>query len=315
MQIAQKAAERERRGGVVARERGIGIFTVLREHGFFRRLQVEARVAALHAAGESVGKQGFQLLVRIRARAQHRFGRRKARKLIAQMLRTVRAGKGGDVRVACGHIAERDARVLLVEEHAAQEVAAPVVQTRAVDHRAGGDDADDVALDEALGQRRVLGLLTDGDLVALGDEPRDVAVARMVRDAAHRRLLLGGFAAVARGENEIQLARGELRVLVEHLVEVAEAEKEDGILILLLDLKILAHHRREVCHVRSSLSKKSDRKGRSGRHVGEAVAQRFVQPGVSVVAGAVAGDIACRFPRAQALAHRVHKGSRLALAK
>ena len=61
-------------------------------------------VAALHAAGESVGKQGFQLLVRIRARAQHRFGGREARKLIAQMLRTVRAGKGGDVRVACGHI-------------------------------------------------------------------------------------------------------------------------------------------------------------------------------------------------------------------
>ena len=133
------------------------------------------------------------------------------------------------------------------------------------------------------------------------------------RDAAHRRLLLGGLAAVARGENEIQLARGELCVLVEHLVEVAETEKEDGILILLLDLKILAHHRREVCHVRCSLSKKSDRKGRSGRHVGEAVAQRFVQPGVSVVAGAVAGDVARRLPRAQALAHRVHKGSRLAL--
>ena len=46
--------------------------------------------AALHAAGEPVGKQGFQLLVRIRARAQHRFGGREARKLIAQMLRTVR---------------------------------------------------------------------------------------------------------------------------------------------------------------------------------------------------------------------------------
>ena len=170
------------------------------------------------------------------------------------MLQAVIAGKGGHVRVAGRHVAEGRAGVLPVQKDAAEEVAAPVVEAGAVDDRAGRDDADDIALDKAFGKRRVLGLLADSDLVALGDEAGDVSVARMVGDTAHRRLILRRLAAVARREREIQLARGELCVLVEHLVEVAQAEKEDRILILFLDLQILLHHRRDLGHDSSSLS-------------------------------------------------------------
>ena len=128
------------------------------------------------------------------------------------------------------------------------------VEACAVDDRAGRDDADDIALDKALGERRVLGLLADGDLVALGDQARDVGVARMIGNAAHRRLILRRLAAVAGRQRQIELARGELSILVEHLVEVAQAEKEDRILILFLDLQILLHHRRDLGHDSSSLS-------------------------------------------------------------
>ena len=170
------------------------------------------------------------------------------------MLQAVIAGKGRHVRMAGRHVAERYACVLLIQENAAEEVAAPVVEAGAVDDRAGRDDADDIALDKALGERRVLGLLADGDLVALGDQAGDVGVARMVGDAAHRCLILRRLAAVAGRQRQIELARGELGILVEHLIEVAQAEKEDRILILFLDLQILLHHRRDLGHDSSSLS-------------------------------------------------------------
>ena len=170
------------------------------------------------------------------------------------MLCAVVARKSGHVRVAGRHVAEGRAGVLPVQKDATEEVAAPVVEACAVDDRAGRDDADDIALDKALGERRVLGLLADGDLVALGDQARDVGVARMIGNAAHRRLILRRLAAVAGRQRQIELARGELSILVEHLVEVAQAEKEDRILILFLDLQILLHHRRDLGHDSSSLS-------------------------------------------------------------
>lgn len=80
-------------------------------------------------------------------------------------------------------------------------------------------------LTRPLASARVLGLLADGDLVALGDQARDVGVARMIGNAAHRRLILRRLAAVAGRQRQIELARGELSILVEHLVEVAQAEK------------------------------------------------------------------------------------------
>ena len=152
------------------------------------------------------------------------------------------------------HIAKGGACVLLIQKETTEKIAAPVVEAGAVDDRAGRDNADDIALDKSLGERRVLGLLADGDLVALGDQARDVGVARMVGDAAHRRLILRRLAAVAGRQRQIKLARGELGILVEHLIEVAQAEKEDRILILLLDLQILLHHRRDLGHDSSSLS-------------------------------------------------------------
>ena len=55
-----------------------------------------------------------------------------------------------------------------------------------VGQRAGRDDADDLALDEALGLARVFDLIADGDAETLLDQARDVAVDRVKRHAAHR---------------------------------------------------------------------------------------------------------------------------------
>ena len=108
-------------------------------------------------------------------------------------------------------------------------------------HGAGRDDADNIALYQALGGLGVLGLLTDGDLVALGDQPGDIALAAVERHAAHRRTLL--LSAISAGKCELQLTRCDFCVLVEHLIKIAQTIEQNAVLVLLFDLKILLHHR------------------------------------------------------------------------
>ena len=75
MQIAQKAAEREHRGGVIARQRSVGVLAVLREHCLLCRLEVKTVLPALDAAGELVRQKRVQAVLRAGSRAQHCFGR------------------------------------------------------------------------------------------------------------------------------------------------------------------------------------------------------------------------------------------------
>ena len=69
---------------------------------------------------------------------------------------------------------------------------------------------------------------------------RDVAVGGVKRQAAHRD-------AAALGQGEVEQLRAGLRVLEEHLVEIAEPEQQQRVLgQFALDAAILRHHRREL---------------------------------------------------------------------
>ena len=147
------------------------------------------------------------------------------------------------------NVAEGDGAGVPLEIHGREIVRPPLLEHGALGHGAGRDDADDVALDQPLRQRRVLHLLADGDLVALGDEPADVRLRRVIRHAAHRRALVGIFhVAVARREREIQLPRRRPRVVVEHLIEIPQPEKQQAVRLLLLDLIILPLHGGHFSH-------------------------------------------------------------------
>ena len=78
----------------------------------------------------------------------------------------------------------------------------------------------------------------------MADQLRDVAVGRVIRHAAHRRLVL--LPLVARGEDQVEQRRRLLRVFEEHFVEVAEAVQEDGVGDLALDLEVLLEHGGEL---------------------------------------------------------------------
>ena len=84
----------------------------------------------------------------------------------------------------------------------------------------------------------------------------------MIRHAAHGDLVLGAFVLgmVARGERQIELARSDPRVLLEHLIKIPQPEKQQAVRIAFLDRIILLHHRGELSHnqnLRFSLSKAS----------------------------------------------------------
>ena len=104
-----------------------------------------------------------------------------------------------------------------------------------LDGRARRQDLDDLAPDDALGRLGVLDLLADGHLEALAQELRQVGADGVIGHAAHRHLL-------PRGQGDLEDRRRGPGVLVEHLVEVAQAEEQQGVGMELLDAEILLHH-------------------------------------------------------------------------
>ncbi len=106
---------------------------------------------------------------------------------------------------------------------------------------AGGDHAGDLAAHQLLGELGVLHLVADGDLVSLADELGDVALGGMVGNSAHGQG--DAIDLLARGEGDLQLARGGDGVLEEELVKVAHAEEQQRGGMLFLDCGVLPHQR------------------------------------------------------------------------
>ena len=79
--------------------------------------------------------------------------------------------------------------MLIRKENGNKIIVFSLLQHPFFDDRTGGDDADNIPLNEAFRQRRVLHLFADGHLVALLNKSVDVDVYRMIRHTAHRRTL------------------------------------------------------------------------------------------------------------------------------
>ena len=133
----------------------------------------------------------------------------------------------------------RDAGAIAVRQHGREVVVLMRAQHLRVHRRAGRDDARDLALDKFLGRAGGLHLIADGDAIAFLDQARDIVFGGMIGDAAHRNRL--AFFFVAGGESDFEFAGGGDGVIVEKLVEVAEAEHEQRVGNLLLYPVVLPH--------------------------------------------------------------------------
>ncbi len=139
-----------------------------------------------------------------------------------------------------------------------EEVVGGAFEELGVGDRAGRDDADDLASHELLALGGRLHLLAHRHLASRADEPRDVAVGGVVGDARHRDRAL---ALLARRERELEQPGRGVGVLVEELVEVAEAEEQQVVRVATLQLPVLPHHRgqlgRGVPHEASAAASRS----------------------------------------------------------
>ena len=124
--------------------------------------------------------------------------------------------------------------------HGHQVVVAALVEHPRLDDRALGDDAAHLALDQPLARLRHL--LGDGDLVAGFHQLGDVAVDAVVGHARQRHALV--VADRPAGEHHVADARHRLGVVVEGLVEVAQAKEQDAVGVLALEGQVLLAHGR-----------------------------------------------------------------------
>ena len=177
-------------------------------------------------------------LGKVLAAADDQFAGGDARQLVRKA--HPRVGDLKEVEFAGGDVAEGHARLIPAQADRGDVVLLLFFEHVALEHRARRDDAGDGPLHQPLGQRRIGHLLADGDLVALLDQLLHVHVHRVIGHAAHGRAL--GQAAVLAREGQLQLPGRQLCVVEEHLVEVAQAEEQDGVRILLLHIEILLHH-------------------------------------------------------------------------
>ena len=251
VEIAQQRPQRQSRGGVPLGQASGGLVAELGADGPFRLLQLKASGAQpLHMAVELILHQTQQRPAVVGRLVHHRLRRGKPPQLVEQVLRPVRTLEGGDVGLAGGDVAHAEARAGVVQIQPRAEVGASLLQAGRVNDRAGGHHPDDVPVHQALGRGGVLGLLADGHLVALGDEPGDIRVRGVIGDPAHGDLLLEALVLVLipGGQGQVQLLGRLPGVVAEHLVKISQPEKQDGVLILFLNLQILLHHGGQLCH-------------------------------------------------------------------
>ncbi len=138
----------------------------------------------------------------------------------------------GDAELAGGDIHVRQAGAAIHARHRGQIIILARTHQVRVHGRAGRDHARDLALHQLLGELRVFHLVADGDAVAPLHQARDVALGGMVGHAAHGNGR--AFFLVARGEGDLEFARGDDGVFEKQLVEIAQAERAAAFRELLL---------------------------------------------------------------------------------
>ena len=182
-----------------------------------------------------------------------------------------------------------------------QIIVAPRIEQRVFGERAGGDQPDHVARDDALCAallclRRVFGLLAHRDAEARRDQLVQIFVRAHHRHAAHRDVRALVLAAL--GQHDAERAARDLGVLEEQLVEIAHPVEQQAIRMGRLDLLILAHHRGDAGGVagakRRAVPLQGNRVGRTGalRDGHPANASRYDGPVHAPARGAPTGTCA-----------------------
>ena len=146
------------------------------------------------------------------------------------------------------------------------------IEQRVFGQRSRSDEAGYIAANHALvaalaRRGRILGLLAHRDAVAERDQPMQVIVRALHRNAAHRdvcSLVLAAF-----GQRDAQRAGRDFGILKKQFVEIAHPVEQQQAGIGRLDFKVLFHHRRDSCRLGGGGGARRCRDGALDRHGGE----------------------------------------------
>jgi hypothetical protein len=175
-----------------------------------------------HAAAQRIGQQQFR-----RAQALEVCGQGVERGF-------------QQAQVAVGEVEPGQAGALAVDGQCQQQAVVALVEQVGVGQRAGRDDARHGAFHRAFTQRRVADLFADCHRDAELDQLRQVAVDGVVGNAGHGDRLAGGLA--ARGQRDVEQARGLLGIFKEQFVEISHAEEQQLVGVLCLGAQPLLHY-------------------------------------------------------------------------
>ncbi len=195
------------------------------------------------------GPRGLQGL------AHHRIGEQAVG---GQELGRAQRGQGGGQALggeaeafdlAGGELHAGHRRAAGAQSHGGQPIGPARVQEALLGQGARRHHPDDLAAHDGLGaplagRGRILHLLADGHLEAGPDQLGQIGLGRVGRHAGHGDRRPGVDAAL--GERDADGGGRLHRVVEEHLVEIAHAEKDQGVGLARLGREILRHHRRSA---------------------------------------------------------------------
>ena len=122
----------------------------------------------------------------------------------------------------------------------ADQVVAAFTQQRLIGDGPRGDNPHHLPLDRPLAQGRIADLLADRHRFPQLYQLGQIAFDGVIGDPRHRDRRACRLTTL--GQRDIQQLRGLARILVEQLVEVAHAIKQQDIRVLRLQSQILLHH-------------------------------------------------------------------------
>ena len=156
--------------------------------------------------------------------------------------RVALSGEGRRAEFAGGNIAESDPAAGYIQINGSDVIGAGVLQHGAFRHCARCDDPDHAPFHQALHQVRVFQLLADGDLISFGNEFGNIRLGGMERNSPHGSLFFLGLSAIAGRQGKIQFLGCNFRIVIEQFVKIAQPEKQQTVLMFLLDLIVLFFH-------------------------------------------------------------------------
>ena len=141
-----------------------------------------------------------------------------------------------------GEIQRGDARPVGIGDECDEQRIALCVEQSGVGQRTRRDDPRDPPLDKPLARRRVANLIDDDCALAAAEQPHEMLVERVMRNARHRNRCATRLA--ARRQRDVEQSRSALGVRVEQLVEIAHPVEQQPVWMLALEAQVLLHHRR-----------------------------------------------------------------------